>query len=36
MKDSITRKANLCGQDEKLLLFGKKMKNKFKVQKYKE
>lgn len=36
IKDLITRKANVVGDDEKLLLFGKKMKNKFKVQKYKE
>lgn len=36
IKDLITRKANVVGEDEKLLLFGKKMKNKFKVQKYKE
>lgn len=32
----MTRKACQLSADERLLLFNKKMKNKFKVQKYKE
>jgi hypothetical protein len=32
----VTLKAAQLGAEERLLLFNKKMKNKFKVQKYKE